>query len=224
MTAASGAATCSVAKLRSCCAISWRGLLVLVAVVAVLGVAAWVERQLLLRMAADVWIVSDQPAHADAVAVFGGGIEDRPFAAAAYYRGGLVKKVLLSNNLVGPAAQLGILPSDVAANREILLKLGVPEHDIETFGSGLSNTHDEVLALREWARRTGAKSIIVPTEIFSARRVRWMLRRAFGNEIDICVPALDSAQYHANNWWRHEAGLIDFQNEAIKYVYYRLRY
>lgn len=224
MTVASGSAMSSATNSRSRGAVLRRRLLVLAAAVAVLGVVAWFERQQLLRTAAEVWIVSDEPAPADAVAVFGGGIEDRPFAAARYYHEGLVNKVLVSNDPVGPAAQLGIMPSDAAANRAVLLKLGVREADIEIFGNELSNTHEEVLALREWATRMGAKSIIVPTEIFSARRVRWMLRRAFGKEIDIRVPALDPVQYRADNWWRYEAGLIDFQNEVIKYLYYRLRY
>ena len=178
----------------------------------------------MLRMAADLWIVSDPIGPADAVAVLGGGIEDRPFAAAAYYRQGLVKRVLLSNTQPGPAALLGILMSDVAANRAVLLKLGVPEHDIETFGSGLSNTHEEVLALHEWAKRTGARSIIVPTEIFAARRVRWTLRHEFGENFAIRVPALDPPNYRRDDWWRNEQGTIAFQNEVMKYLYYNLKY
>jgi hypothetical protein len=27
-----------------------------------------------------------------------------------------------------------------------------------------------------------------------------------------------------DNWWRHEAGVIGFQNEVIKYLYYRVKY
>ena len=43
----------------------------------------WFERAPLLRGAADLWIVSDPVMTADVVAVLGGGLNERPFAAAA---------------------------------------------------------------------------------------------------------------------------------------------
>jgi len=187
------------------------------AVVAALGTGAWVGRDWLLRSAADFWIVSDPIGPADAVAVFGGGIQDRPFAAAQYYRQGLVKKVLVSN--AG-----GVFMPYVAATEGILLKLGVPASAIEIFGNALTNTHEEVLALRAWAERNNACSIIVPTETFSARRVRWMLQRAFGGECVIRVIALDLPQFHRDDWWRQTQGIITFRTELIKYIYYRLNY
>jgi uncharacterized SAM-binding protein YcdF (DUF218 family) len=148
---------------------------------------------------------------ADAVAVFGGGIQDRPFAAAEYYRQGLVKHVLVSN--AG-----GVFISGVAATEGILLKLGVPASAIEIFGNALTNTHEEVLAVRASAQRNNACSIIVTTEIFSARRVRWMLHRAFGGECVISVIALDLLEFDRNNWWRHTKGISILQNEIIKYI------
>ena len=200
-----------------------RLLLVLLAIITV-GVVGWLERTFLLQRVADVWIVSDELAPADAVAVFGGGIEDRPFAAAEYYHRGLVRRVLLSNVHVGPAEHLGAMPAQAPATREILSKLGVPESAIEVFGVDLSNTHDEVLSLRAWAQHTGVRSIIVPTEIFPARRVRWMLHRVFGNDATIRVVALEPQLYHRDDWWQHEEGFVSFQNEFLKYLYYRIRY
>ena len=187
------------------------------AVMTLLGSGLWVGRGWLLPAAADLWIVSDPIGPADAVAVFGGGIQDRPFAAAQYYRQGLVKKVLVSN--AG-----GVSVSGVAATEGILLKLGVPASAIEIFGNALTNTHEEVLAVRAWAERNNGCSIIVPTEIFSARRVRWMPHRAFGGECVIRVIALDLLNFDRNNWWRHKKGISMLQNEIIKYIYYRINY
>jgi hypothetical protein len=127
----------------------------------------------------------------------------------------LVKKVLVSN--AG-----GVFMPDVAATERILLKLGVPASAIATFGNDLGNTHQEVLALQAWAERNNACSIIVPTEIFSARRVRWMLHRAFGDECVTRVIALDLPQIR-REWWRTQ-GVSAFRNEVIKYIYYRLNY
>jgi uncharacterized SAM-binding protein YcdF (DUF218 family) len=178
----------------------------------------------LLRKAADLWIVSDPVSPADAVAIFGGGVNDRPFAAATYYQRGYVRKILLSVNQVESAARLGAVPSDTEANHQVLRKLGIPESAIETFGAGSLNTHDEAFALRAWAEAAGAHSIIVPTEIFSARRLRWMLHRAFDDSVRVMVPALDPSEYRRDEWWMNEQAIVAFQNEVLKYVYYRLKY
>jgi uncharacterized SAM-binding protein YcdF (DUF218 family) len=205
-------------------AVGLRRAMVLCASVILLGAAAWFAREPLLRSAADLWIVSDQVGPADAVAIFGGGLEQRPFAAAAYYRQGLVTKILVTNIDSSPAERLGVLQSHVEANRRVLLKLGVPDAAIETIGNNLSNTYEEAVALRSWAERTGAPTVIVPTEIFSARRVRWTLTRVFAGGAAVRVPAIDPIGYRRDDWWKRESGLIGFQNEIMKYIYYRFKY
>jgi uncharacterized SAM-binding protein YcdF (DUF218 family) len=196
-----------------------------IAVLAVIGMAgAWIARDTVLRAAASYWIVSDPPESSDAVAVFGGGLETRPFAAAQYYRHGLVKRVLLSNVRPSRAETLGIEMSYVEANRQVLLKLGVPDSAIELFGDNVTNTRQEALALHQWAVAAGAHSIIVPTDLFSSRRLAWMLHRAFGDDAVIRVVALDPLEYNRETWWQSEAGVVAFQNEFIKYLYYRANY
>jgi uncharacterized SAM-binding protein YcdF (DUF218 family) len=178
----------------------------------------------LLRGAADLWIVSDEPAPADAIAVLGGGLEYRPFAAADYYRRGFAPKILISNIGATPAEQLGVLQSHVRANSEVLQKLGVPATAIEPFGDHLSDTFAEATALHEWVVRNGAHRIIVPTDIFATRRLRWTLHHVFGNDAAILVPAVNPPDYLRDNWWKNERGVIGFQNEVVKYLYYRLKY
>jgi uncharacterized SAM-binding protein YcdF (DUF218 family) len=117
------------------------------------------------------------------------------------------------------------VPSHIALNRAVLLKLGVPPEAIVSFGTDVSSTYEEARALAEWANRNGIKSIIVPTEIFSSRRVRWILvKELSGLDVGIDVQALPPLDYDLDNWWRHEAGVIGFQNEVIKYLYYRVKY
>jgi uncharacterized SAM-binding protein YcdF (DUF218 family) len=190
-----------------------------------LAAVAWHGRAALLQGAAEAWIVSDPVTQSDAVAVFGGGLEVRPFAAARYYRERLAAKVLVAEVRPGPSTLIGVVPSHADLNRAVLVKLGVPAQAIETFGEGVTSTKEEALALRHWAERAGAVRIIVPTGLFSARRVRWMLQKAFaGSGISIDVPALDDPDYTSADWWLHEQGLISFQNEVIKYAYYRFKY
>src|SRR5262245_42137391 len=208
---------------------SWVGRLrrlgVLIMVLTGLGAGAWLAREPLLRGAADLWIVSDEVTQADVVAVLGGQIEMRPFAAADLYSRGLVKKVLVSNNAEDRAAGIGAVQGHTEANRRVLLKLGVPENAIETFGQANKSTRDEAVELWRWVERHGAKSIIIPTEVFAARRVRWIFNREFaGRGIRIQVLSLEPPDYTRTEWWKTDLGLIAFQNEVIKYIYYRLHY
>jgi uncharacterized SAM-binding protein YcdF (DUF218 family) len=203
----------------------WVAAPVVLSLLVLAGTGSWLYRVPLLQWAANVWIISDSVEAADAVAVLGGGLEDRPFAAADYYRRGLVPKVLLASARTSPSVKLGVSPSDVALSRAVLTELGVPETAIETFGTDLSSTFEESIALREWVERNHAMRIIVPTEVFSSRRVKWMLERTLaGTGAQVRVPALESYEYSRDEWWRKEQGLIAFQTEVVKYFYYRFKY
>lgn len=52
---------------------SLRRLLTIVLVLTFVGTGAWLEREVLLRSAADLWIVSDQVTQGDAIVVLGRG-------------------------------------------------------------------------------------------------------------------------------------------------------
>ena len=38
------------------------------------------------------------------------------------------------------------------------------------------------------------------------------------------ITAIEPREYTRAEWWRSETGLIAFQNEIMKYLYYRLKY
>ncbi len=205
-------------RLRRCFAV--------VLVLATLCAVAWIEREALLRDAAALWIVSDPITPADAVVVLGGGIDVRPFVAADLYAKGLAKRILLSEADEGRSVNIGAVAGHTEANREVLLRLGVPESAIEKFGKANKNTREEAVSLKDWTDRNVVSVLIIPTEIFSARRVRWMFRREFaGTGVRIEVPSFDPPRlYTRAEWWKTEDGMIAFQNEVLKYFYYRLKY
>jgi len=196
---------------------------VFVLALACLCAGTWIERGPLLQGMAALWIISDTVTHADAAVVLGGGLDVRPFAAADLYRRGLVNKVLISQVGDEPAVSLGVVLNHTESNRRVLLKLGVPADAIETFGTMNRNTIEEAIALSEWADRNNASSFIIPTEIFSARRVQYIFRRELATE-RLEVLSLDPLLYNKDDWWKTDAGLIAFQNEILKYIYYRLKY
>ena len=158
--------------------------------------------------------------------MLGGGADVRPFVAADLYAKGLVHKVLVSQVEDTPSAKIGVVLNHDEFNLRILRKLGVPDSAIELFGNGSQNTWDEAVALRSWTKQHAISALIIPAEVFFARRVRWAFKREFsGSGIRIEVPSFDPPNgYSRVNWWKSEGGLITFQNEVLKYLYYRLKY
>jgi hypothetical protein len=109
-------------------------------------------------------------------------------------------------------------------NRKALLSLGVPDAAIEMFGTQNRSTEDEALALKDWAEQNAASVLIVPSEIFAARRVRWIFCRQFrGTVVRIEIPSFEE-DFTRAGWWKTQAGLIAFQTEVLKYIYYRFKY
>jgi uncharacterized SAM-binding protein YcdF (DUF218 family) len=187
-----------------------------------LGGSAWLGRATLLQGAADLWVVSDPITSADAVVVLGGGYDVRPVVAANLYKNGLVHKVLVSRvEWDGPTKLL----NDTERNVKILQKLGVPDNAIEYFGKGSENTWQEAVALKEWTKQHPISTVIIPAEVFFARRARWVFRGEFsGTGIRIEVPSFDPPHAYSRAGWWKTGGWSTFPSEVIKYVYYRLRY
>jgi uncharacterized SAM-binding protein YcdF (DUF218 family) len=193
-------------------------LLLLMLLLTVFSLAIWVGRGVLFRVVADFWIVSDAVSPAEAVAVLGGGLKTRAFAAAGYYRKGLVRKILVSNERHVQSETL-----EDTSTRSVLIELGVTDTAIELFGAELSSTYEEAVALREWAMRTHAHRLIVPAEPFSSRRVRWVLERELaGTGTQVLVPVLDHPEYSRSALGKNAFTALKL--EVMKYLYYRLKY
>jgi hypothetical protein len=115
--------------------------------------------------------------------------------------------------------------SDYRLNRAALLKLGVPASAIEEFGEANTNTREEAVGLREWAKRNTGSVFIIPSEPFTTRRVRWIFRREFsGRPVTIKVQPFDAPDYSHEEWWKTEKGSNAFHDEIFKNLYYRWKY
>jgi uncharacterized SAM-binding protein YcdF (DUF218 family) len=206
--------------------VRWLQRFLILLLLIVLGIVCWIERAALLRSAANLWVLSDPVTPADAVVVLGGGEDMRPFIAADLYSKGFVHKILVSQTEDGRAAMIGAVPSHTQVNWNVLRKLGVPDDAIEPFGNGNKSTWDEAIALKNWANRHAASVLIIPAEPFFARRVRWIFQREFsGTTVKIEVPSFDPPSgYRWAEWWKTDVGVVTFQNELLKYFYYRLKH
>lgn len=190
-----------------------------------LALGCYLFRAPLLRTAARAWMINDAPAHADAILVLGGGLEYRPFAAARLYNQGVAPLVLVTQPELPLTARMGLTRPEHIVAREVLLSNGVPASAIQFLGTNVTSTRDEALAFKQWAAQTKAHSVIIPTELFHTRRVRWMFRKALrGTDAEVHPVAVDPPHYTATNWWQTEDGLIAFQNEVVKSLYYLTKY
>jgi uncharacterized SAM-binding protein YcdF (DUF218 family) len=191
----------------------WIGL----AVVLAIGLL-WVSRVFIFRTVAKVWVVSDRLDQADAIVVLGGGLGVRPAAAAALYQRGISKRILVATAETDRGRHANL-------NRDMLIWHEVPPTAIDGFSYCVLSTYGEAEAVREWAKSSGAMSVIIPIDIFSARRVRWIFNRILAPMgIRATVYAATPPEYSMDDWWKHEAGWTAFRIELIKYAYYRLRY
>ncbi len=203
----------------------WRRRLLLLVFVIFIGLLAWIFRATLLVGAANIWIVNDPVTKADAIYVLGGGAETRPFEAARLYREGFAPRILLSSTRIRRYQKNGLQPAETDLVRSILLKEGVPDAAITAIGENNATTRDEAVALGAWCLENHAKSVIIPTDLFHTHRASWLFKKTFQSpNVSVEVIACEQPEYSASNWWQHEEGIIAFQNEVLKYIYYRIQY
>jgi len=190
---------------------------------AVLGLG-WLFRVPLLQGVANLWIVNDKPTHADAIIILGGGDPYRPIKAAELYRVGIAPVILI------PArGRVASFPQGTGLEekriKEFLIEKGVAESDIQILETTVTNTHDEAIAIRDWSLKHHATKVVVPTDIFHTRRVHWVfgkMLREIGASVD--VVAVNPPDYDASNWWRRENGIVFFQVETTKMLFYWIHY
>jgi uncharacterized SAM-binding protein YcdF (DUF218 family) len=179
----------------------------------------------IFRGMAEAWIVNEPLVKADAIVVLGGGLVNRPFAAAKLYHDGFAPKVLYMDVKLNATEELGVYPSEKELTRRMLLSNNIPETALVSIGHNVASTYDESLAVRAWIEKNGAKSIIIPTDPFHTRRVRWLFQKRLAPlHTQVMVETAPTRDYSETNWWQSEQGVIAFQNEVAKFVYYRVRY
>ncbi len=189
----------------------------LLAVVAVL----FLLRAPLLSGIAEAWMVNAPLAKSDAIVVLGGDPNSRAFEAVRLYRDGWAPTILVMNPKLQATDRLGVTMSQGEMTRRILTN-AVPPGAIQIRGTNLDSTFAEALTVKKWLKETGATSLLIPTGPFHSRRVRWIFHKTLGNSVRLTVRSIRPEV--CQDWWQHEATLIDFQNEIIKFVYYLAAY
>lgn len=163
----------------------------------------------------------DNPVPSDAILVLLGGPEHRPNRAAELYRAGIAPVVLLGTSSVNPTD----IWKETEVTVERLVSLGVPRSAIHVFPGLVTSTREEAEKLAEYAKLHRVKRVTVVTTSFHTARALWIFRKLLrGTGIEIRMAAAAHPGYSETTWYRSDEGMVSYFSEAIKTVYYRLRY
>jgi uncharacterized SAM-binding protein YcdF (DUF218 family) len=192
------------------------------------AVAAWVWREPLLASAAGWFVVEDDPAPADYVAVMGGDVLPRITVAARLHREGWARRIILPRTRTGPLHEAGLMPAEYDVCRAFLLREGVPAGDILPPGETVDSTWSEVAALRRRLADLGCgpgSRVLIVTTRFHCRRTRRVVDRLFADSgIDVRLCGAPSEGFDESQWWKSSEGVKTYGIEAAKTVYYWLAY
>lgn len=182
-------------------------------------------------VAAKSLIVGSETLNTDAMVVLAGSstyIERTQHAAELFNQGRSPRIILTNDNMrSGWSVEEQRNPLFVERAAEELRRQGVPADKIEIVPGNVSNTHEEVLRIRDYTRERGWHSILVVTSAYQSRRALWTLRRAFdGTHVTIGLDAAAPGQQSPRpaTWWLHRLGWKFVAGEYLKIIYYRLNY
>lgn len=182
-------------------------------------------------VAASALIVRKEIPHADAIVVLAGSATylERVRLAARLLEEGRGSSIILTND--------GLLSGWSAAEQrnlfffersiEELRRLGIPARLVTTIPGLVNNTYEEAVAVREYAKANGLRSILVVTAPYQARRALWVFQRTFessGITIGLDSPPPGEQSPHPTTWWMRTLGWKLVPGEYIKLIYYRLNY
>ncbi len=195
--------------------------------VVLLPVLLYVLRFQVLSGIGGFLVIHDKLAPADLIYVLNGDPTVRPYHAAALFSQGLAPKVVIARTEDSPGVRFGAYPNVTDSNLIILKKLGIPDSQITElrWGTGVTSTFDEAIALRDYIRQHAVHRVIVVTSDLHSRRARFIFRKVLsGMPVTVMLSPISDRKYGAANWWELEDGVIGCQNEYIKLLYYHIKY
>jgi uncharacterized SAM-binding protein YcdF (DUF218 family) len=172
--------------------------------------------------AAGRWLdVGVAPRPADHVYPLGGDPAGRPFAAAAVIRAGLAREALIPR-LAGDRD--GFDPAGAPLVRRVLEVRGVAPARIRTLDPICHTTYDEARSLAAVLEAEPAATLIVVTNDYHSRRVRWILDRELGPAAARVQVVTCPTDHVPADWFRTADGLSLYGSEFLKLAFYHLRY
>lgn len=197
--------------------LSWRGLLLVLAMIAVAGCV--------MIFGSYPFLAVSRPVKTDVMVVEGWVHEYAIAQAVEEFKKGGYKKVYTTG---GPVTGTGHYINDYSTAASIgagrLRDAGMPVDLVQMVPSRVNErdrTYSSAVALREWFRDHGmvVTNMNVMTEDVHARRTRLLFQEAFGPNATVGIIAIPSIDYEPSRWWRYSEGVRSVISESIAYVY-----
>jgi uncharacterized SAM-binding protein YcdF (DUF218 family) len=198
------------------------------AALAILGVVLGAAAAAAVLGAGRLLVVRDPlPARADAVVVMAGSIPDRVLEAAALYRAGVAPRVVVTRERLRRGERAlrarGVrLPEAAEQTLGALHALGVPPSATHLIPRRTRSTDDEARTIARWVCAR-ARSIVVVTSRYHARRARLILAQALGPTVALALRPSRYDPFEAARWWRDRRDAKAVLSEYEKLVHYWLR-
>ena len=186
--------------------------------------ALWLARVPLLT-ATGRWLdASDSPAPADCAMVLGGDHDYRPMTAAALYKAGLARRILVASFRPRADALAEGYPPEEEVIRRVLAARGVPTEDVQILEGEADSTADEAAALARYLDTHSGLTVAIVTTDYHTRRSRWIFeRRCAGKASALRFVSAPAHGFDASDWWRSERGFTAYLEEYAKLAVYWLR-
>jgi len=159
-------------------------------------------------------VTEDSFLPADAIFVLGGGNPFRPRAAGELWKQSVSKKIyIFGSGSDSSAITVNILTEEFGVDHDSIILLSM----------AVDSTIDEARLAAGVVEANNYKRVIIPTDHFNSRRVRWVFRKNLTNT-EVLISNAEFYYFDLNTWWQHGNARGYFFREIIKYFYYRLRY
>jgi uncharacterized SAM-binding protein YcdF (DUF218 family) len=176
----------------------------------------------ILQLFGSFLIHEDKLEPADAIVVLSGSAFERGNKGSELIEQGYAKKVLCPGGNIDHTYLIligdSIYESD-ATRKKILLN-GIADSLVIAIHEGTS-TIDEAIGIRSYCFKNNIHSLIVVSSYFHTARVNRVYKKVFSNSgIKIIIRGANSVYFDEKYWWKDEYGLLNFNNEVIKSLYY----
>jgi uncharacterized SAM-binding protein YcdF (DUF218 family) len=178
-----------------------------------------------LQVPARFLAANDPPEQADAIVILSGRASERAPLAADLYHRGVAPLIITLGARVDPLSRALKEPlTEAELNARVAVRHGVPPAALVVISRGRT-TWEEAQVLREHLTSAPARTLVLVTSDFGARRVRWTFGRVLpGEALRLLVVSAQPPGLGPHNWWRSERGVAGVVTESVKLVYYVGRY
>jgi len=186
-----------------------------------IGALLFLSREPILLAVGDYLVIQDQLQPADVIHVIAGD-DDRTDYAIQLYKKGYAKQIFFTGGWCT------IHNYDHGEHgKELAMDQGVPAQALADDDSWVTSTYSEALRLKEWVynSQTPIHSVIVVSDPFHMRRVRWTYKQLFGDKISLqMAPVPFGLSPYSRYWWTDDKSRKLVKDEYLKIVYYVARY